>query len=217
MIPPSPRRRPAERNLFPPPDDEWLLATLEVNVARVLHRFSWVGHTSPGRFGRDVQHRFDSPDGSFGVCYLGTSFNACFVEVILPKRKPRAPRRFVTLKKLLSYRAVTVSLNRPLRLARFAGASMVSMGLDTRVTGGNNYDLSRAWSAAVHRRTSPSEVDGILYPTRHQNDLYSIALFDRAGRAVRFVEHGVLGDRTSGRVWTACMKALKRYELDVIA
>lgn len=188
-------------------------------VSRFLHRFSWVGRPDPAQFGRDRKHRFDAPDGGYGVCYLGTSFDACFVEVILPAREPRGLNRFVTMHKLNSYYAAEATLLRPLVLAWFVGDAMVRMGLDARVTGGDDCELSRMWSAAVHRRratASGAPIDGILYPTRHHNGLYSVALFERAASAVSFQSLGILGDPSAGRVWTETMAACRRYHLDVI-
>ena len=51
-------------------------------------------------------------------------------------------------------------------------------GIDLRVTGGDDYNLSQRWSGAIHRYHLL--VDGIFYASRHHYGLYCVALFERA-------------------------------------
>lgn len=67
---------------------------------------------------------------------------------------------------------------RSLRLGYLADDGLQLLGIDLRDTGGNDYVLSRDWSAAIHRRAA--RAGGIFYPSRHHNRLFSVALFDRA-------------------------------------
>jgi hypothetical protein len=166
-----------------------------------------------------MRFRFDAPDGAYGVCYLGTSFDCAFVETIYPTRIVGYSRRIVSLSELRDRYLAEVRLTRPLRLAEFAGHGMVQMGVDTRITGGDDYHPSQAWSQAVHERDPASDgraVDGILYPARHASSLYSVALFERARSAVAFKALGSIGDPASGRPWKLMIGLCRKYGLKIL-
>lgn len=101
-----------------------------------------------------------------------------------------------------------------MRLAYLADDGLQLLGIDLRVTGGNDYILSRAWSAAIHRHAS--RVDGIFYPSRHHNRLFSVALFDRARDGVEIAIWGTLGDRAERGLWLATARFLRRFDVRLI-
>ena len=82
------------------------------------------------------------------------------------------------------------------------------------MTGGDDYDLSGAWSAAIHGHAR--RVDGIFYPSRHQNTLYSVGLVDRAASAVGFTYWGRLDRRAVLTLWVAVARWLKRAGVALI-
>ncbi len=117
----------------------------------------------------------------------------------------------------MAYYAAKVTLKLDLRLAYLADDGMVKLGIDQRHTGGDDYNLSGAWAAAIHAHDSG--VDGIFYSSRHHNLLYSIsiALFDRAQSKVTFVRWGnTLGDNFSPDLWSETARVLKRFQIAVI-
>ena len=80
--------------------------------------------------------RFDAPDRSFGVCYLGTSLDCCLLEVVTPTYRATAvPHLIIARTQLASYYAATVMVTRPLPLAYAADEGLVQLGIDQRATG----------------------------------------------------------------------------------
>ncbi len=68
------------------------------------------------------------------------------------------------------------------------------------------------WSKAVYNHIAA--VDGIYYPSRHQEDLFSIALFDHAQGAVLCNQLGVtLDDTTNATLVTVTNRIFQRWSL----
>jgi hypothetical protein len=181
----------------------------------VLYRLTRLHFPDPAYFGRAAVFRFDAPDRSFGVCYLGTSLDCCLLEVMTPTYRPTAvPHLIITRAQLASYYAATATVMRPLRLAYLADEGLVQLGIDQRHTGGDDYDLSGTWALAIHGHDAIP--DGIFYPSRHHNGLYSVALFERARDAVAFRRWGTLGDRGVPDLWTETTRVLQRFAIAVL-
>ena len=51
----------------------------------------------------------------------------------------------------------------------FADDGLALNGIDLRVTGGDDYNVSQRWSGAVHRYHPL--IDGMFYVSRHYNGL----------------------------------------------
>lgn len=80
--------------------------------------------------------------------------------------------------------------------------------LDARFESCADYDLTQAWSAAFHRCTTPSTVDGLLYRGRLAGDA-CIALFhDRVAPILRGASAPVSVDHPS---LAACRAAFTNY------
>jgi hypothetical protein len=74
-----------------------------------------------------------------------------------------------------------VKLRRPLRVADLTtgpNLKRLSPRADNRISDGT-HDISRQWAAAIWAH--PDQIDGILYRARNAPELFSVALFDRAG------------------------------------
>lgn len=74
-----------------------------------------------------------------------------------------------------------VELRRPLRVADLTtgpNLKRLSPRADNRISDGT-HDISRQWAAAIWAH--PDQIDGILYRARNAPELFSVALFDRAG------------------------------------
>ena len=169
----------------------------------------------PAYFGRGLRFRFDAPDRSYGVCYRGTSLDCCMLEVLTPAYHPaQNPPLIVTQTQLTSYYCAIATASRPLRLAQLADDGLVQLGVDQRHTGGDDYDLSGAWSLAIHGHSSA--VDGIFYPSRHHNGLYSVTLFERAAPAMSFRRWGTLSDALVPDLWSEAARVLARFGIAVL-
>lgn len=171
-------------------------------------------HSDPAFFGRTRALRFDAPAAAFGVCYLGTSLACCFLEVFRLARRGLTDRLAITTAQLADYYAAIARSLRPLRLAFLADDGLVLLGIDQRVTGGDDYALSGRWANAIYRHAA--QVDGIFYATRHHNGLYAVALFERAREAVECTRWGGLGDRGVADLWVETNAILERFQIDVI-
>ncbi|MBI3977577.1 MAG: RES family NAD+ phosphorylase [Chloroflexi bacterium] len=204
---------PATRPRYPPTGNDWRLPILSVDAGVALFRLTRVRHASPDFFGKTKSFRFDAPDRSFGVCYLGTSLDCCFLEVFDPDPTHEL-HRSISECSLKQYYVAKVAVLRNLRLAYLADDGLARLGIDLRVTGGDSYRLSRSWAKAIHSHLAG--VDGIFYPSRHHNALYSIALFDRAGDAVAFDVWGKLGDATVADLRVETSRILSRFHIDVV-
>lgn len=128
--------------------------------------------------------------------------------------RPEEGPWFVTSTELGRRFVTRATLIRPLRLALLADDGLQLLGIDLRVTGGSDYSLSRDWSEAIHRHSA--RVDGIFYPSRHHNRLFSVAAFDRARDAIGFSVWGTLGDRSQRDLWLATTRFLRRFGVQPI-
>lgn len=179
----------------------------------VLFRLVQRQYLDPAYFGRAMRYRFDAPSGAFGVCYLGTTLACCFLEVFHLQPAPGTRQPTLARTDLNNYYVAVAHLLRPLRLARLADDALVSLGIDQRVTAGDDYRLSQRWAAAIHAH--PSDVDGVIYATRHHNQFYAVALFDRAAQAIEFTRLGMLGEPGDAALWSESNRVLQRFAIDL--
>jgi hypothetical protein len=147
--------------------------------------------------------RWDAPVGEFGVCYLAEEPYVAFAETFL-----RVPGIFSVGEEDLGVRSVArFHVVQPIRLVAFHGAGLAKVGATAAVCSGP-HEVSRAWSLALHAH--PDEVDGIRYRARHDDDGFAVALFDRSGASIEWVNSAGLMDEgfrvELGRI-------LDRYEL----
>lgn len=180
----------------------------------VFFRICDVRYPDPAYFGRTLAYRFDAPDRSYGVCYFGTTLACCLLETV-PLGHRRSLTRFIQDNVLRQRYAAYATVRRDLRLAWLADAGLVQNGADTRVTGGDSYTLSRRWSKAFHDHTA--QLDGILYPSRHENTLYSVALFERAKDALDFTVWGPLTPGAVPDLWQEVVRILDTYRVEVLS
>jgi len=112
------------------------------------------------------------------VLYLGDSLDCAFVE----KFGASTGKNRVSVRALADVHVLDINLVRPLVLADLTGPGLARVGADDRICKGDDYDLSQRWALRLHRHTR--QVDGILYGSRHDPSVRSVALFDRASDAV---------------------------------
>lgn len=132
---------------------------------------------------RSPRHRFDAPDGSYGVCYLAREPAGAFVETFLRDPDLGAPgTRILAYSELASYQVVRVDVHRNLRLAQLRGPGLAWRGVTASVSTTIRYRETQELSARIHEE-SP-QPDGIEYRCRHDNDRVAVALFDRTRTAL---------------------------------
>jgi hypothetical protein len=169
-----------------PVDIAGRLTVRTLRAGGILHRAHGVGagviFFGPGE-GKAPRYRFDSPDGSYGVCYLGLSEEAAFVEGVV--HQP-VPRRLFSEASLSARAIATVRIEESIRAVRLYGKYLIGNGADAAVVHGDDYaGLSRPWSRAIHDHQDG--VDGILYSARHDDSVQALALFDRASHKIQAV------------------------------
>jgi hypothetical protein len=67
---------------------------------------------------------------------------------------------------------------------------------------------------AIHGHVAA--VDGIFYPSRHHNGLYSVALIERSAPAVTFRRWGTLDDHGVPDLWSETARVLARFDVAVL-
>ena len=213
MAPDVSRSGPTEPLRDPPLGATWRLPVLDLPTGTRLYRLNSTSYPDPAYFGRDPTFRFNATDGSFGVCYLATTLTCALLETLSISRPIEGPWIVTQTELRLRYvaRAATI---RPMRLAYLADDGLQLLGIDLRVTGGSDYLLSRRWSQAIHGHAA--RVDGVFYPSRHHNRLFSVALFERARDAVAFSVWGTLGDPKQRLLWLATLRFLRRFDARLI-
>jgi len=102
----------------------------------------------------------------------------------------------------------------PLRLAHLANNGLAQLAIDQRHTGGDDYELSGAWSFAIYNHAA--QPHGIFYPSRHHNGLYCVALFDRAAPLLMFRQWGILGDPATPDLFVQLADMLRRFHISLM-
>lgn len=143
----------------------------EMPVGFILSRLHPKGK-SPLFFGRTGGNRFDSPDSSYGVLYVGLDEYCSFIETygqttgIRTVTESALDRRHLTDLKLLG----------PVKLIDLSNSGgLARVGADSRLFSGS-HAVAQRWSAAL--RDHPSKPDGILYPARHDPARNACAIYE---------------------------------------
>ena len=164
-----------------------------MTVNQVWLRFHAVSHSAlywglqPAR---SRPGRWDAPDGSFGVLYVGADAYAAFIETYGHTTGIRVIQTVDLAARTLS----RLSPTRPLRLVRVTGPGLARLGADARLFSAD-YAISQQWSKAIYQH--PSAPDGILYPARHDETRLCAALFDRICDEIAVEGLGTLADTAS--------------------
>ncbi|MCA1789816.1 MAG: RES family NAD+ phosphorylase [Thioalkalivibrio sp.] len=182
------------------------LTTVTRPAGTVLYRIHRTVH-QPLYFGREGdprrRQRWDSPDASYGVCYLAEHDHIAFAETLLRDLSLHA----VPEAELRIRSCTRIHLRSPLRLVAMHGGGLRPNRADASVVHGP-YPNTWAWSKELWRH--PDAPDGIRYRARHDDSGLSIALFERAAGSVERLETVELLDP---RLATTLGRWLDRYKL----
>lgn len=145
-------------------------------------------NNGPVFFGKTGRNRFDSPDGSFGVLYVGFDEHCAFIETFGQSTGIRAVTRRELDQRHLAYLQTTESLTL-IDLASTGGLARI--GADARLFSGS-HAVAQRWSAAL--RKHPVKPAGLVYPARHDAARKSCALFDLPDSVLTVTRTGSLLD-----------------------
>jgi hypothetical protein len=178
MLPTTGSRLVADIEPHPEPPKDISIARLPITARKCKwYRIHRLKH-SPLHFGTGCCFRFDAPRGEFGVCYVGKSREAAFIETF----GQTTGHRFVQASEL-QLRGITVIRSvRPLQLVDLTGAGLAHIGADERLCSGPHL-VAQRWSAALY--SNRHKPDGLLYRARHDPSQLCAALFDRASSKLR--------------------------------
>ncbi len=132
------------------------------------------------------RNRFDDPERTYKVCYLGATLEASFVETVL--HEPPVP--IVSLSDLALQRWTELRVVQPLRLVQLHSHGFARLYTSSVIASGDHRH-SRVWRRALWEH--PEAPDGIEYRSSHDDSTFSIALFDRAKDALEVGASHVLG------------------------
>jgi len=132
-------------------------------------------HRKPIFYGKSRANRFDAPDGSYGVLYVGRDPFCAFIETFARA----AGTRIVTTSELEKNALAEIKPNRTLRLIDLTqSGALTRIGADANLFGGG-HGTAQQWSKALHDCQPDS--DGLLYLSRLDPQRHALALFsDRA-------------------------------------
>jgi hypothetical protein len=115
---------------------------------------------NPLSSGTSGLNRFDAPDGSYEVIYLGCDPFCAFIETFAHAAGTRA----VTTTALKSKAITELKPARPISLVDLTeSGSLVRIGADARLFAAE-YTASQLWAKALHDH--PAQAHGLLYPSR---------------------------------------------------
>jgi hypothetical protein len=158
------------------------LVLAPIDVGEIFGRIHRKAYPDPLGFGKNATRFSDprrrKPENRFGVLYLGASLKVCFVETILRDRRDGLVGEIEIAESELTDRHYSeISVREQLRLVDLGDDGLLQMGIPTDVARGRNQALARKWSVAIHEH--PAAVDGIVYPSRLNNET-NLAIYDRA-------------------------------------
>lgn len=137
---------------------------------------------SPLFFSTGDDYRFNAPAKEFGTCYFAPTVQCCFLETY---RHDTASASEITKTELERRRLATIEIISPsLRLIDLTGPGLAQIGADARLTTGN-YRIAQRWSLFFWRN---SDADGLVYRSRIDPNLNSIALYERASKKLKHLE-----------------------------
>lgn len=151
--------------------------------------------------------RFDAPNEEFGTCYFGTDPECSFIETFLHEGK----QPIITDRTLASNSLALVGIKEPLKLLDLTGHGAFIIGADQRISTRRNYSITRAWSLAIDK--NHQNFDGILYSSRNNNSIDSVAVFERAAHKVDVVN---TNSWLLAAYISECFRILRKYQVEYV-
>jgi hypothetical protein len=176
---------PGEHPEPPPNLDQRSPLIYELNVGATLFRLH-DRHRHPIFFGKTGSNRFNSPDASFGVLYLGMDEHCAFIETFGSPTGIAAASGAMLEERHLA----EITILQPLKLIDLSSSGgLARLGADARLLSGS-HSIAQRWSAAL--RNHPVHPHGIIYPARHDPAKNACVIFDCSATVFRVVSRGSL-------------------------
>jgi hypothetical protein len=155
-------------------------------------------------FDRSDRSRFNATAGEFGVCYLGDSLDAAFLETLIRGSR----HRLVARRELAERFATRLRTVREVRLLRLHSEALVRLALPADAPHRALYAECQALALQPHAHSEG--VDGIEYRSRWDDSRVCVALFDRSDDALLEEGHVRLDDLPLIR------PILRHYDIGVV-
>jgi hypothetical protein len=123
------------------------------------------------------RNRFDAPAGQYKTCYFGFKLSTAICETVLHDIVPVGGYLDIHIPRLVAYNVYRYSGTK-LKMANLTGESLKRLGLHGQFSGTSYYTKHQLWSEAIYNH--PSNVDGLIYMSRHLTTEKAVVLFDRA-------------------------------------
>ena len=157
-------------------------------------------------FGCSGTNRFDAPQREFGILYVGMDEYGPFIESFGRVHGKRG----VELSLLKTKNLSRIESDRALNLVDMTGKGLVLLGADARLASGD-YRVAQRWAQALWQH--PSQPDGLIYHSRHDDEHVCGAIFDRASKNLSEHNLGSLADQQNTRLLAAL---LEHYEFALL-
>jgi RES domain len=141
-----------------------------INPPTVLFRIHETAY-SPIFFGLSSPHRFDAPK-QYGVIYAGVDEHVAFLETIRGQVRNGLLDRNG---RISEYSISQLTISRSIRLIKASGSNLERMGANSGIFATKNRQITQQWSLACWQH--PENVDGIIYPSCHDNERFCVALY----------------------------------------
>lgn len=171
------------------------LAAFTINAGELLQHVSRVKYRDAElHYGRDATNRYDAPDKSYGVLYLGPDLPTALMESVFHKHQWDKDKNRPIAEAEIKQRLVRAAgVLEELHLADLTAKGVMAshFGLNLQQLSSRDYTHTQQVSAQIHAMVDKDGIplyDGILYPSRNNYPSASIALFDRAKGKIRVFE-----------------------------
>ncbi|MDN7179380.1 RES family NAD+ phosphorylase [Caballeronia sp. SEWSISQ10-4 2] len=184
--------------------------TLLQHVSRTPYR------DTPLHFGRSRVNRYDAPDGTYGVLYLGPDLATVLMESVFHQHQwHRRKTRTMTMAEVQGRVVRAVGVMDDIRLFDLTapGVMVQHFGLNLEQLSSRRYVHTQRISHTVYGFTDDAQAslfDGLVYPSRNNFPAICIALFERARPKVDAVADIDLADHVD---WPAFVTT---YRLGII-
>lgn len=151
-------------------------------------------------FGQDAVHRFDAPDGGYGVLYLGFDLPTALLESVFHQHQwHRRSRRTVSAAEVDARMVRAVGVLDPLVLADLTAPGVMArqFGLNLSQLSSRRYAHTQRISKTVHDLADADGVpvfDGLLYPSRNNYPAKCAAIFARSAARLACIDDIDLAD-----------------------
>jgi hypothetical protein len=159
--------------LKPPPADLPSRKLSLVSVPNTVFRICRPGHPDPFFWSRLGLHRFDTPEGCYGILYCAEDLETALLEVF---GDSWLKTRVLPVSELRLYEFLAFEVNADLRVTDLTGRNLSRLGTDSSLFASTEYLLTQEWSKQL--MSHPQAKDGLRYHSRKNPKKFDYALYD---------------------------------------